>query len=536
MNFNTKALLLTVCVFLALPASLAAQTVTITGTVVDSVTLQPVANAVVTLNENTLITILSDAAGGFVLSGQTGIVHRMSSGIAGGLTDATTVDIFNSRGERVCHMVNESNHGGLRQFDGTRNSQGLYYVRTRDGFAERLAVALGFGLRENRSGTANGCAKATAGYNLTITKNNFATKQVSVANATANTGTILFRAVEPSLPVNPMKRISVDKPAYASGSAGVWDGPALANDTSCYKGWSSDKIPAWIAYDLSSVPLAQRQKILVVWYDPRMGGFSRTDNTQLPRDYTIEINMAPGGGSAAPTTGWTTLLTVTGNTICSRHHEMNMAGANWIRMNVTGSADVNIMLDLDVYSAPEGITDSWLLMGDSITSMAFARPWNDLQNLVMAANPNAYPAELNAGVGGTSSWTGLSVIDSMLQATPARFIALAYGTNDHPVEGSSTFLNRMDTLCQKIIAAGRIPVVPRVIWPNSTDPADGLKKALMIDTLYTRYPTQVMKGPDLYNIFKDHSEWIPVGDVHPNGVGMEVLRQSWSVAMLKAYQ
>jgi hypothetical protein len=63
-----------------------------------------------------------------------------------------------------------------------------------------------------------------------------------------------------------------------------------------------------------------------------------------------------------------------------------------------------------------------------------------------------------------------------------------------------------------------------------------MKKDSMIHALYTKYPTQVFKGPDFYNLFKNRSDLIPVGDVHPNDAGMEALRQGWSVAMLKAYQ
>src|SRR6185312_6884109 len=86
----------------------------------------------------------------------------------------------------------------------------------------------------------------------------------------------------------------------------------------------------------------------------------------LPQNYTIDVNPAPTG-STAPTTGWVTLTTVTGNTYHSRQHLINMTGYNWVRINVTTQLGGRPMFNMDVHDASAGANDSWVILGDSIT-------------------------------------------------------------------------------------------------------------------------------------------------------------------------
>jgi hypothetical protein len=87
----------------------------------------------------------------------------------------------------------------------------------------------------------------------------------------------------------------------------------------------------------------------------------------------------------------------------------------------------------------------------------------------------------------------------------------------------------METLVQKVIAAGKIPVVPHVPWSDQKlEEGPLLNQA--IDALYVEYP-EILRGPDLWKTFEDHREWIPPGDVHPNAEGQEVLRSAWATVM-----
>ena len=75
--------------------------------------------------------------------------------------------------------------------------------------------------------------------------------------------------------------------------------------------------PGWLALDLSSVPAAKRGRVVVGWYnDPQTSPYDHSvpgeEAYNNLRDYTLQANPAASGG-AAPTSGWVTLASVTGN-------------------------------------------------------------------------------------------------------------------------------------------------------------------------------------------------------------------------------
>jgi hypothetical protein len=317
----------------------------------------------------------------------------------------------------------------------------------------------------------------------------------------------------------PMPLISRGVPAFASSSAGGAE-PASSNDDSPSSTWSASTLPAWIAYDLSSVPAADREDAVVAWYAPSAPDHlieEPEDWHHIPVDYTIEINHT--GGAAPPVDGWTAVATVTNSARNGRQHVIALDGASWIRMTVSRGSDELVGFDLDVYSAPCGASDSWLMMGDSITFMALMRAFSDLPALVNAIAADRWPAVIDAAEGGTNTSTAIEIIDEMMTGYPGRYVGLAYGTNDHVDE----FV--MEGLVQKVIAAGKVPVVPRMIW--SQDSPEGVEINEKIDALYARYP-EILRGPDLWTIFEGHTEWIPAGDVHPTEEGSEVLRAAWA--------
>ena len=329
-------------------------------------------------------------------------------------------------------------------------------------------------------------------------------------------------------PVAPMPLISRNVPVFASGSiSGV--SPAAANDANYQSLWFPTALPAWIAYDLSSVPVDQRQQVLVAWYAGRALGYINTtpgEFLSLPIDYTIEINSA-AGGTGTPTTGWQNVVTVTGNNRGSRQHLIPLAGANWVRFRATASSNpANVGIDLDIHSAPAGASDCWLFMGDSITGFA-AYLFSDLPGKVNAMAPNRWPVVVPAAIGGSNAWSANDVIDESISLYPGRFVTLNYGTNG----GSDGFSAAMEVLIQKVLAAGKIPVIPHMPW---SDIPEQLAKAPLInaqiDALYQKYPT-IVRGPDLYAAFLNRPDWIASGDVHPNDAGNQEMRRQWALAM-----
>ncbi len=324
-----------------------------------------------------------------------------------------------------------------------------------------------------------------------------------------------------------MPLISRNAPAFASSGTAT-----AANDDNPASAWVSDALPAWLAYDLSAVPEAQRHAALVAWYDYATEDFvnpTPSPSINLVADYTIEINQAAGGG-APPTSGWTEVATVTGNTHSAGQHLIDLAGASWVRVSVTQSSDTaHVGLDLDVYSAPSGPADDWLFMGDSITFMTTPRAFSDLPALVTALAPDHVPAVIDAAIGGTNTVTAEASIDATLAAFPGRFVVLAYGTNDSETD------YRMESLVKTVIAAGKIPVVPHMPWSATAGvQSKGPIINQAIDALYVKYP-QILRGPDLWALFTDRVDLIPANDIHPNDPGREFLRQAWAQTMVGVY-
>ena len=348
-----------------------------------------------------------------------------------------------------------------------------------------------------------------------------------------------------------MAGISHNVPAFASSVSGV-NPPSNANgdiyDVFDYHSWKSGAVPAWIAYDLSNVPTSQRGLVDVTWlnntdaylYTIGSGGTPQG----MPKDYTIEANAAPGGTSA-PTTGWVTLAGATGNIFHSRQHVVNLAGYNWIRMNitsVTGGTNVLLMhLDVQDLSQCNQALDSWIFYGDSITLGATnyqeyydGSPDNfTLGQLVNAQLPQYFPAQEDGGTVGAGIVDAVNNIDAWLAVFPGKYVGVSYGTNDAGSMDPTTFYNYYASVIQKVIAAGKIPLVSKIPWGKTTTiQTYGPGLNAQIDQLYVNYP-QIIKGPDFWTFFQQNPGYMSSGDVHPTSDGYGHMRQLWAQNMIQ---
>jgi hypothetical protein len=86
----------------------------------------------------------------------------------------------------------------------------------------------------------------------------------------------------------------------------------------------------------------------------------------------------------------------------------------------------------------------------------------------------------------------------------------------------------MEELVQKVIAAGKTPVVPHVPWSDQKL-VEGPQLNAIIDGLYQKYP-QILRGPDLWTLLAD-TAYIPSGDVHPTPAGEEVILNAYAAIM-----
>ncbi|HET8912294.1 MAG TPA: hypothetical protein VFN23_12560, partial [Ktedonobacteraceae bacterium] len=174
-------------------------------------------------------------------------------------------------------------------------------------------------------------------------------------------------------PGNQPSNISMNRTIKAYASSGYTPASA-AIDGNYDTSWRSVGSQSWLAYDLSGLPISQRQQVLVVWYNETLNydhTLIKYQAYNLPENYTLEVNTAPGGGNP-PTSRWKTLVSVVENHYHSRQHIINMAGANWVRINITkvdGSIEnFDTSINMGIYVASSATADDWIFYGDSITA------------------------------------------------------------------------------------------------------------------------------------------------------------------------
>ena len=348
--------------------------------------------------------------------------------------------------------------------------------------------------------------------------------------------------------VAPMPIISTRLPAYASA------GKASAADDGSYDtAWQPGSSSGWLAYDLSSVAPARRGKVVVAWYTDSYGytvgslpGVCQGWEGGYPTSYTIDANPAPGG--TLPTSGWVTLVAVSGNLYKSRQDLLDLAGYNWIRLSISstqssatsGSPDISIN-SFEVAAAAAGVTDDWVFLGDSITAGAMDHSTIDhvasFADLIAAGTGGAnHPIQENAGLPCVRADQVDGFLGTLLAMYPSgTYVAITLGTNDawNGAGVPSLLYTAMASIVQEVLAAGDIPVVATIPWPNTTPAwqADVASLNAQLVKLLSAYP-HALTGPDFYSYFQEHPSLIPVGNVHPTTAGYAAMRQLWAETAL----
>lgn len=359
--------------------------------------------------------------------------------------------------------------------------------------------------------------------------NKYVKRSIAVLAAFA---TALSAALGSAWAVEPNPIISRNKPVYSQTGQ-----PQQANDEHYFSFWNGTA-PDYIAYDLSDVPDEQKKQVIAVWYNT-----SAFDNIGMyvnrnmePSDYTVEVNAA--AGLVYPETGWEVVETVEGNTLSSRQHLVNMEGYNWIRLNITKSDDSEgkpVSINFDVHNVSDGVSDSWLFLGDSITTGGM----NNCYGTGFATHINQlderyFPIQENGGIGGIKSIDGRENIERWLSVSQARFVSIAYGTNDcwgNP-DAADEYYENTKFMIDAILAAGKIPVLPKIPASTNADvqPNVPIYNA-MVDKLYEDYADKLLKGPDFEQFFTENPEYLSGDGVHPSSEGYAEMRRIWAETM-----
>jgi lysophospholipase L1-like esterase len=341
-----------------------------------------------------------------------------------------------------------------------------------------------------------------------------------------------------------MPLISRNLPAYASYAQSP---AAAAVDADYGTAWRTGHDPSasdpnWLAIDLSTLPTAQRTTVYAVWFNENGYNYDTSDGSSytLPGDFEIQANVAAGGGQP-PAAGWLTLATKTSNTLSSGANLLNLGGYNWLRFHCTASApnaaaqNTDTSLQWNLYDAHAG-NDGWKFGGDSITANSMGhQATNDSVDQLVHAQVTNDPAFEMAGHGGWSTSIMLSNIDAFLADFPGRYFSLALGTNDAPGNDPAGYGASMRQLIDKIIAAGKVPVVPTI--PYTGEPTHSPIPAYnaQISALYASYGANLIQGPDLYTVIYDGRATMfdSPADLHPNAAGNAAIRRAWAAALVK---
>jgi lysophospholipase L1-like esterase len=306
----------------------------------------------------------------------------------------------------------------------------------------------------------------------------------------------------------------------------------------------------YLAYDLSgAAPLGHSA---ILWLnEPVTGAYNpaliSNNYFNTPQGYTIDANAAAGG--SLPGSGWVTLTTVTSSVYHSRQHSVDLTGYNWVRIRVTditGSvSNNNAQLNMDVYSAPSGLTDAWIFYGDSITQRGFD---HDSQTIgsgnvsmyINAVKPSYFPLMENGGIGGFLSGDGATNISTWLPLFPGKYVGLNYGTNDanNAAAGDPNFANdfttHMTTMLTAVVGAGKIPVMPKTLpWGGTTNLLANVPILnTRLTSLFASFPTAI-HGPDLYAFYNANQSLIGGDGIHPTDPdGYAAYRNLWANALL----
>lgn len=334
--------------------------------------------------------------------------------------------------------------------------------------------------------------------------------------------------------IMPNPIISRNCPAY-SGT-----GDAKSANDEHYFSFCSITSPDYLAYDLSAVPDSQKKQIIAVWYTTssfdNIGMYANSN--MIPSDYTIEVNKAEG--SEYPEDNWEIVETVKDNTLASRQHLVNMEGYNWIRLNITkadGQEGKNASINFDVHNVSDDISDSWLFLGDSITAGGMNNCYGTgFATYINQIDDKYFPIQENGGIGGIKSSDGKANIDRWLSVSPAKYVSIAYGTNDcwgNP-DATQEYYENTKYMIDAVLNAGKIPVLPKIPASTNADVKDNVPLYNhMIDKLYNEYGNKIIQGVDFEKFFTENPDYLSSDGVHPNDTGYAEMRKIWAETMYK---
>lgn len=338
-----------------------------------------------------------------------------------------------------------------------------------------------------QEGASGGGVSSTGLYTAPAAGGTFHVVATSVADPSKSAAATVSVSTAPQVgPAAPMALLSRTVPATSSAGTASW-----AQDAS-YGGleWNFHMAEiggtGWVTYDLSGVPAAQRDRLLVALYLGKGDQYYQLDflaATWTP-EFTPLAYVLEGATSAAGP--WTALVTVATNANPFKSHAVTFTGYTFLRFRST-NGPYGCRVKMDVYDASGGIGDGIVFYGDSITTNIFSGGYNGygpewLSKPVHAARPAYFPFVIGGGYPFTTSGDGRDMIvlgtGGFATGLPSplatifgdvKYAALVFGAND---AADATLVSQFRGNYRQIIdtlrAKGQTVVVAAPTW--ATDP------------------------------------------------------------------
>jgi lysophospholipase L1-like esterase len=362
-------------------------------------------------------------------------------------------------------------------------------------FAAAVTGAVDTGVTWSVLESSGGTIDATGKYLAPATTGSFHVVATSKADATKSgqASVSVVPAAPPGVKPTAMELISRTVPATSSSGTASYAQDALYQGP-LWGGHVADlgsSTNSWLVYDLSGVPSAKRQSILVAldmakgdqYYQLNFRAASYTPEF-TPSGYVLE-------GATASAGPWTTLVSVPTNANPFKSHLIAFGSYTFLRLRIT-SAPNGAYAKMDVYNAAAGLTDGWAFFGDSITCNQFSGgsfPQQWFSKAIQASAPAYFPFVVGGGYpyttaadavdlivndSGASFSTGLpSPLAAVFKDT--RYAALIFGANDAPAQSLvNAFRANYTTIIKRLRQNGQIVVIAAPTWATDTTRQAGL--------------------------------------------------------------
>ncbi len=283
--------------------------------------------------------------------------------------------------------------------------------------------------------------------------------------------------------------------------------------------------PQWLALPLQA---PAKQALAVAWHGHALH-YVNFDYGR-PRTYEVQISADSTDGAGGT---WRTVARVDDNQVRSRVATFDAPGATWVRLKFltawSGSDREPYLREAAVYErTAAGMTDAWLILGDSTTSVGLdpARP-PFLARAVAARHPGRLPITLSGGTGGEpAAHLAERLRVALPTLPPGSLVGLCYGTNDATFARKRRDFERdLQAAIATIKAAGHDPLLAVVPWSLNGAIADYAQACRDVAQANGLPP-----GPDFYAWFKAHPEELAFDRVHPNAQGVASMQRLWAEA------